>query len=149
MVVVISYDISYDYLKNFMPHVSTKKLSVKIISELEKNLDIILVAMSGNQRKNIFRELLTKTERLMIAKRIAITLLVDRGLSAYKISEYLAISPSTGERFQRMHAHGRLTHTSTLIKKYKGIHRITTLIADLLMPFQSPRKSLNQLLKER
>lgn len=93
-----SYDISYDLL---MPHISSKKLDKKIIDELEKHLLSIIRDSGTKTRVLIFEELLTKTEKAMLAKRIGILFLLKKGLSPYKISELLGVSPSTAERFER------------------------------------------------
>ena len=83
-----------------MPHISKKKLDTQITNELRKHL-YTLVRNSGSQtRVLIFEELLTKTETIMLAKRIGALLLLKRGLSLYKISRLLGVSPSTVERFK-------------------------------------------------
>ncbi len=131
-----------------MPHLSSKKLTAAAIADLERNLDIVLFDLTGTQRKKIFREILTKTERVMIAKRIALVLLIGKGYSPYKISERLGISPSTAERFQLMFTYGKFKATSLWVKRYKGINKLLHLLGGILAPFEYPRKSLSQLLRE-
>src|SRR3989344_6119080 len=104
-----------------MPHISSKKLSAKAVAEIERNLESVFSFLSGNQQKKIYQEVLTSTEHIMIAKRIALILLVSQGMSAYKISLYLGISPSTAERFERMYNRGKFRNTVRLRKPYKGI----------------------------
>jgi uncharacterized protein YerC len=84
-----------------MPHISKRKLDQKVISELEKRLLLIIRDSGTRTRVLIFKELLTKTEKVMLAKRIGILFLLKKGLSPYKISELLGTSPSTAERFER------------------------------------------------
>ncbi len=94
-----------------MPHISKRKLSDKMIRGLEKNF-ISLIRDSGSKtRLQIFNELLTKTERVMLAKRMGAVLLLRKGLSSYKVSELLGISPSTAERFELGIESNRFRHT--------------------------------------
>lgn len=84
-----------------MPHVSNKKLDKKIVKELDRHIFSIIHNAGSKTRVDIFRELLTKTEKMMIAKRIGVIFLLRKGSSPYQISNTLGISPSTAERFQK------------------------------------------------
>ena len=95
-----------------MPHISKKKLDTQITNELRKHL-YTLVRNSGSQtRVLIFEELLTKAETIMLAKRIGALLLLKRGLSLYKISRLLGVSPSTVERFKLAMESGKYKNTA-------------------------------------
>ena len=94
-----------------MPHISRKKLSQKTIRDLERYISSIIRDAGSQTRVRIFNELLTKTEKIMLAKRIGTLFLLKKGLSTYKISQLLGISPSTAERFEISVQNGRYKHT--------------------------------------
>ncbi len=88
-----------------MPHISKKKLNGKVVRDLERYLSSIIRDSGTKTRMRIFDELLTQTEKIMLAKRIGILFLLKKGVSPYTISNLLSISPSTTERFKHaMHA---------------------------------------------
>ena len=94
-----------------MPHISKKKLDEKILSQLEKHMLSILRDSGSKERVLVFQELLTKTERIMLAKRIAMLLLLKKKMSLYRISELLGVSPSTVSRFENAVSRGKYKQT--------------------------------------
>jgi Trp operon repressor len=94
-----------------MPHISKKKLDSKVEQELEHYIAKVVRDTGSGTRVKIFDELLTQTEKVMLAKRIGILFLLKKELSPYKISELLGVSPSTAERFERDVARGRYRST--------------------------------------
>lgn len=94
-----------------MPHISKKKLNQDTIKKLEKYIISIIKDTGTKTRVNIFNELLTKTEKVMLAKRIAILFLLRKGLSSYKISELLGVSSSTVDRFENSMDFNKYKHT--------------------------------------
>lgn len=83
----------------------------------------------------------------MIAKRLALLFLIDRGVPTHAIADMLAMSSSTVARFEVS-----LDHYQTVIswlRTRQGINKVLSILADVLMvPFEAQRKSLNQILKE-
>ena len=132
-----------------MPHISKKKLDQKIISELEKHL-LSVVRDSGTQtRMRIFDELLTKTEKAMLAKRIGILFLLKKGLSSYKISELLGVSPSTAERFERTMDSGAYRHIVDWVWKNSKEGSFDALLESLVaLAFTGRTKSFKKFLDE-
>jgi uncharacterized protein YerC len=83
-----------------MPHVSQKKLKRKIFTRISTELiSYILELESSAEAKSFLTELLTKTERIMIAKRLAVLIMLKKGYSFRVISATLHVSPSTVERY--------------------------------------------------
>lgn len=79
-----------------MPHVSKIKLNKKAEEELIKNLDLVLSKIGKNEEMVPFlNSLLTETERLMIAKRLAVILLLEHGLHDVQISNMLHVTRMT------------------------------------------------------
>jgi uncharacterized protein YerC len=100
-----------------MPHVSTKKLDKNTTQKLEKYIISVIRDTGTKTRVNIFDELLTPTEKVMLAKRIGILFLLKKGLSTYKISDLLGVSPSTAERFENAVDFNKYKHTTDWVWK--------------------------------
>ncbi len=79
-----------------MPHVSSKKLKKEIFNKLFKKL---ISTFGDAHRKGDFaqfaQEIFTKTEKVMLAKRLAIILLLKKEIPQHRIVEMLNVSPST------------------------------------------------------
>jgi Trp operon repressor len=79
-----------------MPHISSKKLSPKLTEKLFGKL-IAVLGKAQNQQSLplITNELFTATEKIMLAKRLAIILLLVKNIPQHRIVETLNVSPST------------------------------------------------------
>ena len=79
-----------------MPHVSSKKLNPEL---LDKLLSKLLLTLGEAQNKkylsSVVNELFSETERTMLAKRLAIILMLDSKTPQHRIVEILNVSPST------------------------------------------------------
>lgn len=100
-----------------MPHVSKGKLNQKVLKDLESYIRSVVAAPTNKQRASIFDELLTQTEKVMLAKRLGILFLLKKGFSLYKISKILKISSSTAERFRLEYEIGKYKHTISWIQR--------------------------------
>ncbi len=131
-----------------MPHVSKRKISNAARKDLDGHLLSFLDEADARTRQRIFKELLTKTERLMIAKRLAMIILLEEDNSLYQIENTLAVSPSTAARFSQSLDGGAYEHTRTWIKRYKGLHPFLRLLIDLAAtPFEARRESFAKRIK--
>jgi len=84
-----------------MPHVSKIKLNDKSQKALIKNLELILTKINKSENMKYFLEaLLTPTEKLMLAKRIAIVVLLKEGFSESDIANALHVTRETVSRMQ-------------------------------------------------
>lgn len=82
-----------------MPHISKKELSKREFEELFGHLVKYVHRQDTRRDKEIFFfQFLTETEKIMLAKRLAIIVLLDRGVSPYEIWNKLGVSPSTVAR---------------------------------------------------
>ena len=91
------------YHSGYMPHVSRKKLKKKVFIKIGEQLsDTIAKANSAQELKWIFKELVTPTERIMLAKRLAIILMLERGYSFDIIQKTLKVTPQTIVRFWKI-----------------------------------------------
>jgi uncharacterized protein YerC len=132
-----------------MPHISHKKIPQKTLDELEDTLVSLLTSTGSQTRKKVLKEVLTETERLMIAKRLGIISLLQRGMSTFKISTVLLVSPSTVQRFERTVDAGHYAKTLQWLKTEAGNKYIVKLLTDLVsIPFEAQHKSFYQFVKE-
>ena len=84
-----------------MPHVSKIKLNNKNQEALINNLELILTKINkSDDMKYFLASLLTPTEKLMFAKRIAIVILLKEGVSESNISNVLHVTRVTVSRLQ-------------------------------------------------
>ena len=79
-----------------MPKVSKNKLDKAAYAFIDSNLVAALSNLVDiKQMANMLDSLFTQTERLMLAKRLAIAVLLERGLSYKRISGMLKVSSVT------------------------------------------------------
>lgn len=79
-----------------MPHVSKRKLNQKTFDRIFKKL-VTVLEHAQNKKKfvSVLDELLTKTEKIMLSKRLATVLLLFGDTPQHRIAEALIISPTT------------------------------------------------------
>lgn len=79
-----------------MPLVSKNKLPKRTETELLKNLNLVLTKIQSSDDMIVFLEaLLTDTEKLMLAKRIAVIVLLEEGLPDSQIASILHLTRMT------------------------------------------------------
>ncbi len=100
-----------------MPHLSTKKLSQELQTELFTQLQSVVASARSETAGKIIDELLTETEYQMLSKRLAAAVMFDVGCSAYQVWNTLAISPSTAARLQVAYEAGAYRQTLKSLHK--------------------------------
>lgn len=84
-----------------MPHISKRKVKTEIFNQI---LDFLFVSLAEIDHKDemikFLNSFLTKTERLMLAKRLAIAYLLKENVSEQKISEVLSVGRPTIDRMR-------------------------------------------------
>ena len=109
----------------------------------------LLEEMHVERRKNLLHELLTKTERVMISKRLMLIFLISRNESTLTISKILSVSPSTVARFEMLVEQGKYRDLILWLGKHRTMKRILQLLEDIAsVPFEAHGTSLNQLIKK-
>lgn len=84
-----------------MPHISKVKLDRRVEKQLIGNLEVVLSRISKNEEMRVFLlSLLSSTERLMLAKRLAIVILLKEGLNDSQISNALGVTRYTVSRME-------------------------------------------------
>ena len=79
-----------------MPHVSRHQLNKKAEEEIINNLNAAFTFInSGQDMINFINSLLSPTERVMIAKRLAMIILIESGMNDSEISNLLHVTNGT------------------------------------------------------
>ncbi|PIP55945.1 MAG: hypothetical protein CO183_01170 [Candidatus Zambryskibacteria bacterium CG_4_9_14_3_um_filter_42_9] len=79
-----------------MSHVSKRKLDQETFDKIFRKL-VLVLEHAQNKKKfvSVLEEILTETEKVMLAKRVAIVLLLLGDIPQHRISEALIVSPTT------------------------------------------------------
>jgi uncharacterized protein YerC len=124
-----------------MAQVSKRKLDPRI---LQKVFDLFLDSLTstGNrkQTKEFLDELLTPTEKIMLAKRIAIAYLVLQGLDQRSIANFLKVSTSTVAKISlllKIQGDGLPKVLGRLLRR-KKIANVLDSIAEILLDSTPP-----------
>jgi len=132
-----------------MTHISKRVVSTATLKQIDELILASFTDTGTKERQQIFRELLTKTERLMLAKRLAMLSLIQKNVSTFHISRLLQVSPSTVARFEVEVDQGKYRHTSAWLSTYRKLHKILRLLANLtVIPFQARRNSFAKIVNE-
>ena len=124
-----------------MPHISSEPLAKQQVHQLNKNFVRILASTVSHTREQALSELLTRTERLMIAKRLGMLLLISKGESSYHIGRKLRMSTSTVRRFEVKVEAGAFDKTLALFKKKEHKNAFISLLVELAaVPFEVERR---------
>ena len=90
-----------------MPHISKRLLEKEKFLEIHRQLFKVIVELSRlGKAKVVLNSLLTKTEKLMLSKRLAIIIMLDQRESIYAIENILKVSPSTVARMSVLYEKG-------------------------------------------
>ena len=85
----------------YMPHISRNRLDKQAETHLTNTLDLVLTNLTKREEmKGFLLSFLTPTERLMLAKRLAIFILIREGLSESDIAQTLHVTRVTVSRMQ-------------------------------------------------
>lgn len=85
-----------------MPHVSGRELDSKTFHKIfDKLIKTLEKAQKGGRLLPVLNELLTDTEKIMLAKRLAIVLMLRGKTPQHRISEALIVSPTTVNKMSR------------------------------------------------
>lgn len=132
-----------------MPHISKQKIDPKVKKDIERYFISILENAGSNTRVNIFSELLTPTEKIMLAKRIGILCMLRKGVTTYQISKALGVSQSTAERFARDVRANKFKKTSNWAWKQTKEGQLYALLESLVsLAFTGRTKSFKKFIDE-
>ena len=100
-----------------MPHISSKKLKKEHLQKLYNEFSVALEKSARKSWVKIFlNDFLTRTEKIMLAKRFAVIYLLSKDVPASYIAEALYMSPATIFRMSLKYDIGKY---SSLLKTMK------------------------------
>ncbi len=102
-----------------MPHVSKKFIQREVYRKINSGLIFYLSKLSDGDSKLVANHLLTKTEKLMLAKRMAIICLLADKTPQNEIFHVLKVSPSTVARINNYLEVGRYDPFINMVRKKK------------------------------
>lgn len=115
-----------------MTHVSKFKMKDRVYKRINDNFIKSFVDSGSSHTRAMLQSLLTKTERMMLAKRLAIIVMLDRDYSYYQIMKTLKVSTSTTKRL-----HKNLESNRYFFMRKRGNRKGTLGFLDLLEVFLS------------
>lgn len=102
-----------------MVRVNKNKLPKNDQDNLFRQLNVILGKLSTSNADIFVQELLGPEERLTIAKRLAVIVMLQEGYSLYRISDTLKISSSTADRIFDNLEDGHYEGLTSLLRQNK------------------------------
>src|SRR3990167_3073992 len=114
-----------------MPHISSKKLKKEHLQKLYNEFSIALEkSVKKSWLKLFLNDFLTRTEKIMLAKRFAVIYLLSQDIPASYIAESLGMSPATIFRMSLKYDIGKY---SSLLKIIKGENKKVWEILDKIL----------------
>jgi len=103
-----------------MPHVSRRRLNQETFDKIfQKLISVLEYAQRKNKFTSVLEEILTATEKIMLAKRVAIVLLLLGDIPQHRISEALIVSPTTVSKMSLQVEIGKYDSIKNISKKEK------------------------------
>jgi uncharacterized protein YerC len=116
-----------------MTNVSKHPLTTTQEAELFSQLGVLFSKRNPQQAQELFDDLLSQTEKIMLAKRLAILVMLYKKQSLYFIAQTLHVSSATVARLQECLEHDQFDHIlKTLEKPTPAILEIIQAIDDIL-----------------
>lgn len=102
-----------------MAHIAKEQLSQEQLDTLFSQLHTTLGETSSKQVGLFLHELLGPEERIMLAKRLGVIVMLSRGSSLYKTAQALKVSTATAGKIQERLNRNEYVHLLKLLKKNK------------------------------
>lgn len=108
-----------------MPHISSKKLKKEHLQKLYNEFSIALEKSAKKSWIKLFlRDFLSKTEKIMLAKRFAVIYLLSKELPHSYIYQSLSMSPATIARMSLKYEIGKYSALLKTIENNKDLWNI-------------------------
>lgn len=128
-----------------MPHVSKKKINEKIFFQISEYLVLTLTEIKDKKEMEVFlKAFLSQTERLMLAKRLAVAYLLNENVLEDKISQMLSIGKPTIVKtrlWMRLEGYGYKIALE-ILRKSAIYGEFKQLFADILKKMAHPYKGI-------
>lgn len=104
-----------------MPHISSKKLKKEHLNKLYSEFSIALEKSAKKSWLKFFlNDFLTRTEKIMLAKRFAVIYLLSKDVPPSYIAESLGMSPATISRMSLKYDIGKYSSLLNTVKDDKN-----------------------------
>jgi uncharacterized protein YerC len=103
--------------RTIMPHINKDPLDAVLFAKLFSELQILISKIDSSSAEAVLSSLLTSTEQIMLTKRFAVILFLNRGLTSYEIWHVLKMSPSTVARIEHNYRLGVYNSVVDVFKK--------------------------------
>lgn len=113
-----------------MPHISRKKLPAKRRQEILNSLVFVLAEIKSKKEMDSFLDaLLSETEKLMLAKRLAMFYLLEEGITEENIAQVLNTTQATVSRMRLLYERKKVGYQVGIkkVKKEKLLKELKTL----------------------
>ncbi|MEK7604424.1 MAG: Trp family transcriptional regulator [Patescibacteria group bacterium] len=116
-----------------MTHISKKRIKKEVATELaDQFLTFLSLATSKKEARILANELLSQTERVMLAKRLAVVVLLVRGYSFGQIEEALGVTRQTAIRVWKDVKLGKYDHIARYARKHTNHFKKEAFIEKLI-----------------
>jgi uncharacterized protein YerC len=130
-----------------MPHVSKRKLDPQALKKIFRFLLLALTEIKDTREMQFFlSSFLTKTEKLMLVKRLGVAYLLSEKVSEEKISEILCIGRPTVERIRLLlESEGKGYEIALrVLKRSEIFEELKQVFADILEKIGDPYKEIRR-----
>ena len=143
--VTFIYSTHYDTISTIyrtnMPHVSKQKMDQQMLERFFFDLERLVADTKAKDSRLIITTLLTKTERIMLTKRLAGALLFAQGHSQYKVWNTLKISPSTAQKMFLQYENGVYAPLIKIAKRTPNNEKLWSSL-DLILRAGMPSRAI-------
>jgi len=116
-----------------MTNISKQNVSDELQLEISRQLTSLLTAKNFHTTDRILNSLLTKAELTMLAKRIAIILLIDSGHGSYQIAKLLKVSQTTVSHFLEKYEKGDFNDLTKHCRQKRNQHPNIALVLEKIL----------------
>jgi uncharacterized protein YerC len=89
-----------------MTNISKKQLTKKQLAQLFEQLNTLIGKMNSSKANDFLHDLLGPEERIMLAKRLAIIVMITESYSSYRIAKILHVSTATVDTARKKYEGG-------------------------------------------
>jgi len=133
-----------------MTHISRQKLKAPTLKLIGSAMSALFTALDTKGLESALDTVLSKTEKEMLAKRIAVIMLLENGVGPKKISEITKTTMQTvlRIRLQLLEVSPKSRKfVATRLKRFMRQKAIAQIIMDILNSLPYPKKVLHDLAK--
>jgi uncharacterized protein YciW len=116
-----------------MVRINKNELPRAKVKQLLKQLDHMISLSTPEKVSDLLQSLLGPEERLMLAKRLAVLVMIKEGYSHYRIAHALKLSPSTVQNIKDRQNANTLNKTTETLAQHAEIYNDLVEIIDSLL----------------